>query len=151
MLVCLYHLFHRHRLRHHPQRASSLSSEQAVQAAIRLKASKEGIPLWRNNTGVLKDQRGTPVRFGLANDNAKVNAQFKSSDLIGIWPTRIEDEDVGRVIGQFCAIEVKAPGWKGIKTDREFAQSRFLQNVKAMGGVAMFAQSVQDVFPAEGE
>ena len=122
------------------------TTEQAVQSAIRLKASANGVTLWRNNSGVLPDKTGVPVRFGLANDSARVNKQFKSSDLIGIWPRLVEEKDVGKVIGQFTAIECKAPGWKGIKGDREEAQGRFLGHVRAAGGLAMFAQNVGDVF-----
>lgn len=127
--------------------SGELSSEQAVQSGIRLRAASLGIPLWRNNSGVLKDERGVPVRFGLANDSAKVNKQFKSPDLVGIWPMEIKPEHVGKVVGRFAGIECKRPGWKGPKTDKEAGQSRFLQHVNALGGVGMFAQSVKDVFP----
>lgn len=129
-----------------PTQETALSSESAVQAALRLKASTFGVTLWRNNSGVLKDERGTPVRFGLANDSAKVNKNFKSADLIGIWPRHIEQKDVGTIIGQFAAIECKKPGWKGVKTERETGQSNFLSFVRNSGGVATFAQSVKDVF-----
>lgn len=122
------------------------TTEQAVQASVRLKASASGVTLWRNNSGVLQDKTGVPVRFGLANDSARVNETFKSSDLIGIWPRLIEQSDVGKVVGQFTAIECKRPGWKGPKTKREEAQGRFLGHVRASGGLAMFAQSVRDVF-----
>ena len=69
--------------------------ETDVQASIRLEAAGKGIVLWRNNVGVLMDQRGRPVRYGLANDSERVNSVTKSSDLIGIKPLAIQDYHVG--------------------------------------------------------
>lgn len=84
--------------------------------------------LWRNNSGVLPDRNGRPVRYGLANDSAALNARIKSSDLIGL-------DDAGR----FVAIECKAEGWKLTPGDeRGQAQWRFIQLVQANGGRAGF-------------
>ena len=107
--------------------------EVAVQQAIRLEAARRGIVLWRNNTGVLLDARGVPLRFGLANDSAKVNANFKSSDLIGIC-----------VDGKFLAIECKAPTWNYRGTARELAQLNFINLVISTGGRAGFARCIED-------
>lgn len=74
-------------------------SEARVQSQIRLEAAAKGYIMWRNNSGVLMDKRGVPVRFGLSNDSAAVNAVAKSADLIGIGPG-----------GQFVSVEVKKPG-----------------------------------------
>ena len=105
-------------------------SETDVQARVRLAASKRGIRLWRNNSGVAQDEKGRVVRFGLCNDSARMNETIKSSDLIGISPT-----------GQFIAREVKAPGWKYSGTKREQAQLKFITLINSMGGDAKFVSS----------
>ena len=102
-------------------------SEADVQARVRLAASKAGVRLWRNNSGVAQDEKGRVVRFGLCNDSARMNETIKSSDLIGIGPT-----------GRFIAREVKAPGWKYSGTKREQAQLKFITLINSMGGDAKF-------------
>jgi hypothetical protein len=124
------------------------TSEAAVQAELQVEAARRGGSLWRNNSGACIDQEGRQVRYGLANTSAKINAHFKSSDLIGITPVTITHDSVGRVVGIFTAIEVKEPGWKGPRSDREKAQNNFLTAVRAMGGIGKFAQSTGDVYAA---
>ena len=119
-------------------------SEMATQADIRLRAPAWGGMLWRNNTGVLKDDSGTPVRFGLANDSAKLNKHVKSADLIGFMPRIVGAADVGLMLPVFTAVECKRGGWTWGGNVREVAQQRFLNIVKVAGGVAGFAQSVSD-------
>jgi len=132
---------------HAPQVAVEQAlSEAAVQVNVRLEASSKGILLWRNNTGVLKDERGVPVRYGLANESKAMNAKIKGSDLIGIRPLLITQEYVGSVIGQFVAIEVKKENWKWCGNAREEAQLRFLQIVNSHGGHALFANSPTGLF-----
>lgn len=111
------------------------NSEAAVQANIQLEAARRGGALWRNNSGACVDQAGRMVRYGLANTSSRINDVFKSSDLIGMDGT-----------GRFMAVEVKAPGFKGPRSDREKAQGNFLGKVRSMGGIGLFAQSVEDVF-----
>jgi hypothetical protein len=118
------------------------ASESAVQANLQLEAARRGGSLWRNNSGACVDQDGRMVRYGLANTSSKINEVFKSSDLIGITPMQIG----GQIVGVFTAIEVKAPGFKGPRSDREKAQNAFLTKVRALGGIGLFAQSVKDVF-----
>lgn len=66
----------------------------------------------RNNRGVLKDARGIPVRFGLANDSEQLGRVLKSGDLIGWETILITPEMVGSFIARFKSIEVKPDGWK---------------------------------------
>ncbi len=119
-------------------------SEAATQADIRLRAPAWGGMLWRNNTGVLKDDSGTPVRFGLANDSVKLNKHVKSADLIGFMPRVVGAADLGSILPIFAAIECKRGGWTWIGSAREIAQQRFLNIIKTAGGFAGFVQDVAD-------
>lgn len=101
---------------------------------IRLGADRWGWSLWRNNSGVLPDATGRPVRYGLGNESDRINAVMKSSDWIGI--------DAG---GRFVAVEQKPPGWVFRGSAREVAQLNFINHVKAKGGVACFATCWADV------
>jgi hypothetical protein len=105
-------------------------TEQQAQQRIRLALSKGSCRLWRNNTGMLRDQQGRPVRFGLCEGSA---------DLIGYRTVTITPEMVGQQLAVFCAVEVKAP--KGRTTPQ---QDAFLAHVQAAGGRAGIARSVED-------
>jgi len=117
-------------------------SEAWAQQQIRLQIAQAGGMTWRNNVGATParcDECGakqTPVRYGLCNDSAQLNQRFKSSDLIGILPRRVQPHDVGRVIGQFVSIEAKRPGWSFSGKGREAGQAAWLALVAKMGGVA---------------
>lgn len=109
-------------------------SEQALQAALRVHAPKRGARLYRNNNGACLDENGRMIRYGLGNDSKKLNDVWKSSDLIGICAD-----------GKFLAVEVKKPGWKLTPGDkRGQAQLKFIETIRAMGGRAGFAQSIED-------
>ena len=109
-------------------------TEAEVQRDLRLAAPHLRCLLFRNNVGVLRDARGVPVRYGLANDSKRVNTRIKSSDLVGVAPD-----------GRFLAVETKAPGWIYSGSGREEAQLRFLNLVRARGGIGTFATSIEDL------
>lgn len=113
-------------------------SEAAIQKRVQLTATRAGWRLWRNNVGALKDARGVPVRYGLANDSAALNKVVKSSDLVGIKPVLITADMVGHTIGQFVAREVKAGGWVYSGNSHERAQLKFIELVVGLGGDACF-------------
>lgn len=115
-------------------RSTKDTPEARVQDKARLLASKMGWRLFRNNVGVLKDERGVPVRYGICNDSPAMNKRIKSSDLIGIRPVVITPDMVGSTIGQFVAREVKKAGWKYKGTEHEQAQLAFGTLVIGLGG-----------------
>ena len=126
----------------------AVTSEAAVQSAVRLEASRRGCLLFRNNVGAgdvrTYDKNGkiiseTFMRWGLANDSKQLNARLKSADLIGIRPVVITPCMVGRTVGVFLSREVKAAGWKYRGTEREQAQLRWAELIISMGGDAAFA------------
>lgn len=114
-------------------------SEGRAQSEIRLAAPSLGMRLWRNNVGALQDERGVPVRYGLANDSKALNAKLKSGDLIGWRRVQITPEHVGTTLAQFVSIECKAPGWTYRGDDHEQAQQRWAALVATDGGYARFA------------
>lgn len=103
-----------------PPAVNDGASEARVQSLVRLEAAQKGYRLFRNNKGVLRDDRGVPVRFGLCNDNKKVSDTWASADLIG-WNAE----------GQFTSVEVKK--WDGVTTE---AQENWAKLVRAGGGLA---------------
>lgn len=95
--------------------------EQDLSNAIRLAVgSLPYVRIWRNNVGTMRDSRGIPVTFGLA---------IGSADLIGIVAPH----------GRLLSIEVKRPG--GRVTPE---QEHWIEIVRAFGGVAGIARSVDD-------
>lgn len=124
-----------------------MSTESPVQNHARLNIANAGGVVWRNNVGVLKDETGRTVRFGLCNDSKQLNQQIKSSDLIGIMPVLIQPHHVGRVMGIFTAIECKAPGWYLTAGDaRGHAQAKYHKIVKDHGGFAGFVTCEADMW-----
>jgi hypothetical protein len=125
--------------------ATSGQSEASLQGALRLEAARRGARLFRNNSGACLDETGRMIRYGLGNDSKQVNAVMKSSDLIGVWPYQVQPADVGRTLGIFTALEVKAPGWKLTPGDkRAAAQFNFIKLVASLGGFARFVSSMED-------
>lgn len=116
-------------------------TETGLNAMLRIAAPQNGAILWRNNSGALLDKDGRPVRYGLGNDSKRINDVFKSSDLIGITPVVW----AGKVFGVFTAVESKKADWRpGEDRERETAQAAFLTKVEAMGGIGLFARTVDD-------
>lgn len=102
-------------------------SEADVQTGTVAAAARLNIRLLRNNSGVMFNPNGQPVRFGLGNTSKKLNRVFKSSDLIGF------DH-----FGFFIAVECKEPGWKFTGTERETAQFNFLNCAASNGAFGAF-------------
>ncbi len=119
-------------------RETDVTSEARVQSNVRLLAAEHGAKLWRNNVGVLTNEEGRPVRYGLANDSPALNKRLKSGDLIG-WRRRLITPDmIGTTIAQFASRECKPAGWKFTGTPREKAQAAWAQLVTIEGGDARF-------------
>jgi hypothetical protein len=114
--------------------------ETVVSAQVRVEAAERGGILWRNNVGAAVDERGRVIRYGLCNDSKRLNARFKSSDLIGIMPVKITTKHIGSVIGQFLARETKRADWRYKRTAREESQLRFIELVMSLGGNAAFTR-----------
>lgn len=124
----------------HPKIEGEFASESRAQQEVRLEASNKDILLFRNNVGVLTDDTGRPVRYGLANESKEMNKTIKSSDLIGIRKVFIEPYMIGRTIGQFVARECKHGAWKfGEDPSREGPQLLFIETINRYGGDAAFA------------
>lgn len=117
--------------------------EKATSSHIVLDAAYRNVDLWRNNSGMLYDERGRPVRFGLGSFEEK--HQLKSSDYIGITPVFITPDMVGRVVGVFTAVETKESDWRFNSNDKRcLYQKNFIDKVLAAGGYAGFATCVND-------
>lgn len=106
-----------------PARAYAVTTESDLMRSIMLECSRGTVRLLRNNVGRLRNERDQYVTYGLG---------IGSSDLIGV---NMQANGMGR----FVAIEVKLPGQK--PTD---AQQKFIDMVRAMGGQAGVAHSVQE-------
>lgn len=127
-------------------------NEAEVQGEIQVVGPEHHTILMRNNSGALKDVTGRLVRYGLGNISKKQNDMIKSSDLIGVKTLVITEEMVGKMIGVITAVEVKEEGWTYHEKDpRERAQKAFINFIKLRGGMAGFAQSVQDFKNLETE
>lgn len=116
-----------------------MGSETRQQSLVLMEAAEKGIHLFRNNVGALKDLRGIPVRYGLANESKKQNELIKSADLIGWQPVVIQQWMVGYKIAQFLSVEMKEEGWTFSGDDHENAQQAWVELVLSAGGRALFA------------
>ncbi len=107
-------------------------TETALVQRLLIRASELGMRLFRNNCGQLQDARGHYVRYGVANPGG--------SDLIGWKPHVVRQEDVGRTIAVFVAVEAKVG--RNVTTE---AQGHFLSVVREAGGIALVARQVEDL------
>ena len=123
--------------------------EQVAQDDVEIFAPSMGCTLLRNNSGALQNIEGDWIRFGLGNISKKHNQHSKSSDLIGITVVEITPEMVGKKVGVFTAIEVKAVGFKPKQEynpkSREWAQENFNRMVRSKFGFSGFATSGEDL------
>lgn len=124
-----------------------------AQQQARFKAAQQGAMAWRNNVGATPaktqhacprcqfrfEEQQQPVRYGLANDSAKLNERIKSSDLILAIPRVIRQEDVGTTIAQFGSVETKRPGWVFTGKGQEAGQAAWLALITKIGGFACFS------------
>lgn len=78
-----------------------------------------GILSWRNNTGMLKDRNGRPVRYGCTG----------SGDIFGIVSG-----------GRFLSVECKVG-----KNKESDAQAEFRRDVLAAGGLAVVIRSLDEL------
>ena len=123
-----------------------MSNESVSQQQIQLAMARMGALMYRNNVGAYQDEAGRWVRYGLANSSAQMNAQIKSSDLIGGVPITIQPHHVGQTFAILTAIECKRPGWHLTPGDkRGQAQKRFIDLVVGIGGFAGFATGPDDL------
>lgn len=126
-------------------------SEQAIQQRIRLACGRGISRLWRNNVGTGWAGRANQVRHACTmelrpGDVVIQNARPLhaglcpgSADLIGYRSITIGPEHVGQTLAVFAAVEVKSP--TGRPTSE---QTAFLEHVRAAGGLAGIARSVED-------
>ena len=90
--------------------------ESNILNACMVALSKAGCLVFRNNTGVLQDRSGRPIRYGLC---------IGSADIIGLCAD-----------GKFLSVEVKTPTGRVSP-----AQSAFIAAVRRQGGRAGVARS----------
>jgi len=109
-----------------------MKNESDLVKTIQLRATENGSRLFRNNVGMLHDQKGNIVRYGLF---------VGSGDLIGWTPIKITSEMVGKTIAVFTSIECKMK--KGVVSD---AQVIWNDMVKACGGISGIVRSQDDYF-----
>lgn len=127
----------------HVKRPEEGATEGHVLTKVQCEAGFKDTLLFRNNVGVLRDENGRPVRYGLANESKEENSRLKSSDLIGIRKVFIEPYMLGRTIGQFVAREAKHGAWVwGEDSSREVPQQTFGDVILSYGGDFAFASGV---------
>jgi len=116
-----------------------MTTEAAITSLSQVECASIGLLTMRNNVGACLDAQGRMIRYGLMNESAKTNKEFKSSDIIGITPVQIGPQHLGRVLGIFTALEMKASDWKYRPNDEHAkAQLRFISLVQAYGAIAGF-------------
>ena len=110
-----------------------MSLESVIQTSIRLRLSKLRMLFLRYNVGTFWTKDGRPVKIG----------EPGVSDLIGMVPHVVTQEDVGRTIGVFTVMETKQLRDSTDKARKE-SQGAFLRLVNRGGGVAAIVRSEED-------
>jgi len=98
--------------------------ENKLQAAVLEYLKLRGVFAWRNNTGMLWDRTGRPVKYGCVG----------SGDVLAIVPPH----------GRFLSIECKAPGARTKKSTKR-NQEAWAEEVRAVGGLAITVDTLDDV------
>ena len=106
-------------------------TEGDIMRTIQLDLANGPVRLLRNNAGMLKNQAGNIVRFGVGG--------VGGSDLLGWRTITITPDMVGQSVAVFAAIEVKTP--QGRVTPE---QQNFIDRVAHFGGLAGVARSTED-------
>jgi len=108
-------------------------SESTIQRAIRVRLSELRCICLRYQVGTFFTMQGSVVHIG----------EKGVSDLISITPHTITQEDVGRTVGIFTALEVKKPKGSTAK-ERKENQGNFLKAVNRLGGLGAIVKSPED-------
>ncbi len=126
--------------------------ERYIQNLIRIELSNLGIMNFRNNTGMGWAGKVTKIReagkYLCYPGDAIVRKAMPlkaglcegSSDIIGIKTIVITSDMVGKSIGVFVALEVKAKNGKESEK-----QKTFIDNINNAGGIAGIVRSVEDI------
>lgn len=110
-----------------------MSLESVIQTEVRLRLSKLRMLFLRYQVGLFYTRDGRPVKVG----------EPGVSDLIGMVPHVVTQEDVGRTIGVFTVMETKQLKDSTDKARKE-SQGNFLRLVNRGGGVAAIVRSEED-------
>ena len=108
-------------------------NETDVVKQVVMDHARQGIHLFRNNSGTAFNSTGRPIYFGLGHVSKSSASLIASSDLIGFKKT-----PYGAI---FMAVEVKKPGWK-FYAKRDFKQAAFLKMIHMNGGIAYFTDGI---------
>lgn len=103
--------------------------ESAVLRAVRVRVGKLKCILLRFQVGTFFSPNGDIVRIG----------EKGVSDLLGIVPHVVTQEDVGKTFGIFLALETKTTTGRIRKE-----QGPFLRRVNALGGLGAIVRSAED-------
>lgn len=110
-----------------------MSLESVIQTQIRLRLGKLRMLFLRYQVGLFWTKDGRPVKIG----------EPGVSDLIGMVPHVVTQEDVGRTIGVFTVLETKQVKDSTDKARRQ-QQGNFLKLVNRNGGLAAIVRSEED-------
>lgn len=123
-----------------------MSSETVVQQGVRLQLAKMNAIPMRNNVGVAVDETGRHIRYGLMNESAQQNKQFKSSDIVAPIPIVIQPHHVGKLLSVLGVFECKKTDWVFRPSDeRAAAQLRFIELMRSIGCIGGFVTEPEQV------